>query len=50
MFKKTFIYIKTHKKTGLKYVGKTIKKDVHKYQGINIMSIWYFENCGLKIN
>jgi hypothetical protein len=31
--KETFIYIKTHNRTGLKYFGKTIKKDVEKYQG-----------------
>ncbi len=29
------LYIKTHNKTGLKYFGKTIKGDVHKYKG------WY---------
>jgi hypothetical protein len=27
------LYIKTHKKTGLKYFGKTTKKDPHKYTG-----------------
>ena len=29
----TFIYIKTHNRTGLKYFGKTINKDVEKYHG-----------------
>jgi hypothetical protein len=33
MFKPTYLYIKTHNKTGLKYFGKTISKDPHKYQG-----------------
>ena len=33
MFKKTFIYIKIHNKTGLKYFGKTIKSDIKKYKG-----------------
>lgn len=28
-----YLYIKTHKKTGLKYFGKTTKKDPHKYHG-----------------
>lgn len=28
-----YLYIKTHNKTGLKYFGKTVKKDPHKYLG-----------------
>jgi hypothetical protein len=28
-----YLYVKTHNKTGLKYLGKTIKKDPHKYSG-----------------
>lgn len=28
-----YLYIKTHNKTGLKYLGKTIQKDPHKYPG-----------------
>ena len=28
-----YLYIKTHNKTGLKYLGKTTKKDQHKYKG-----------------
>jgi hypothetical protein len=28
-----YLYIKTHNKTGLKYFGKTTKKDPHKYTG-----------------
>jgi hypothetical protein len=32
-FTPTTLYIKTHNKTGLKYFGKTIKIDVHKYKG-----------------
>lgn len=28
-----YIYLKTHKKTGYKYLGKTISKDPHKYHG-----------------
>lgn len=33
MFKPTFLYIKTHNKTGLKYFGKTISSDPFKYRG-----------------
>lgn len=28
-----YLYVKTHNKTGLKYLGKTISKDPHKYKG-----------------
>lgn len=28
-----YLYVKTHNKTGLKYLGKTTKKDPHKYLG-----------------
>jgi hypothetical protein len=31
-----YIYKKTHVKTGLKYLGKTIQKDPHKYKGSGI--------------
>lgn len=33
MFKPTYLYIKTHNITGLKYFGKTTKPDPHKYKG-----------------
>lgn len=33
MFEPTYLYIKTHNKTGLKYFGKTVAKDPHKYRG-----------------
>ena len=29
----TYLYVKTHTITGLKYLGKTIEKDPHKYPG-----------------
>jgi hypothetical protein len=29
----TYLYVKTHNVTGLKYLGKTIRKDPHKYTG-----------------
>lgn len=28
-----YLYVKTHTKTGLKYLGKTVRKDPHKYTG-----------------
>lgn len=28
-----YLYVKTHNQTGLKYLGKTVKKDPHKYPG-----------------
>lgn len=28
-----YLYVKTHNKTGLKYLGKTVRKDPHKYPG-----------------
>jgi len=31
-----YLYIKTHKVTGLKYLGKTNAKDLHKYKGSGI--------------
>lgn len=31
-----YLYVKTHNKTGLKYFGKTTKKDPHKYTGSGI--------------
>jgi len=32
-FKPTYLYIKIHNKTGLKYFGKTTSKNPHKYRG-----------------
>lgn len=28
-----YLYVKTHKTTGLKYLGKTVSKDPHSYPG-----------------
>ena len=33
MFKPNYLYVKTHNITGLKYFGKTIRKDPHAYKG-----------------
>ena len=32
-----YLYVKTHKKTGLKYLGKTIAVDPHKYKGSGVV-------------
>lgn len=31
-----YLYVKTHNKTGLKYLGKTTARDPHKYQGSGV--------------
>ena len=31
-----YLYIKTHNKTGLKYLGKTSRNDPYKYQGSGV--------------
>lgn len=36
MFKPTFLYVKTHNQTGLKYFGKTTSKDPFKYKGSGV--------------
>jgi hypothetical protein len=36
MFNPTYLYVKTHTKTGLKYFGKTISKNPEKYRGSGI--------------
>lgn len=36
MFKPTYLYVKTHNKTGLKYFGKTTAKDPLKYEGSGV--------------
>jgi hypothetical protein len=53
-FKPTYLYIKQHKDTGLKYFGKTVSKDPTKYKGSgkywmshlkkygnNVITLWY---------
>lgn len=36
MFKPTYLYVKTHNQTGLKYFGKTTSADPHKYKGSGV--------------
>lgn len=41
-----YIYKKTHVNTGLKYLGKTIQPDPHKYQGSGIRWLNHIKNHG----
>lgn len=41
-----YLYVKTHNKTGLKYLGKTISKDPHKYPGSGKYWIRHLEKNG----
>ena len=45
-FKPTFLYIKTHNKTGLKYFGKTVSSDPEKYKGSGIYWTNHIEKHG----
>lgn len=36
MFKPTYLYIKTHNVTGLKYFGKTVNDNPHQYRGSGV--------------
>lgn len=41
-----YLYLKTHTVTGLKYLGKTIKKDPHKYPGSGIHWVRHLKKHG----
>lgn len=45
-FKPTFLYIKTHNKTGLKYFGKTVSKYPEKYKGSGVYWTRHLEKHG----
>lgn len=45
----TYLYIKTHNKTGLKYLGKTIKSDPHKYKGSGIRWLNHISKHGYDV-
>ena len=49
-FKPTWLYIKQHNDTGLKYFGKTIKKDPVKYLGSGIHWTRHLEKHGKNIS
>lgn len=41
-----YLYVKTHNKTGLKYLGKTIKSDPHKYTGSGVRWLRHLRKHG----
>jgi len=46
IFKPTFLYVKTHNKTGLKYFGKTVKSNPTKYRGSGIHWVNHIKKHG----
>jgi len=50
MFKPTYLYVKTHNKTGLKYFGKTTKSDPYKYYGSGFKWINHLKKHGYDIS
>ncbi len=45
-FKPTYLYIKTHNKTGMKYFGKTVSEDPEKYSGSGVYWKRHIEKHG----
>ena len=45
-----YLYVKTHRKTGLKYLGKTENKDPHKYQGSGIRWTRHIKKHGYDVD
>lgn len=50
MFKPTYLYIKTHNKTGLKYFGKTTAKDPYKYRGSGVYWTRHIKTHGYDVS
>jgi hypothetical protein len=48
-FQPTFLYVKTHNKTGLKYFGKT-KHDPHKYKGSGLYWLRHIKEHGYDVS
>jgi len=44
-----YLYVKTHNKTGLKYLGKTTKKDPHKYKGSGVYWLKHIKKHGYDV-
>jgi hypothetical protein len=42
-----YLYVKTHNKTGLKYLGRTIRKDPHKYTGSGVYWLRHLRQHGV---
>jgi len=49
-FTQTYLYIKTHNITGLKYFGKTISKDPHKYRGSGTRWVHHIKKHGYDVS
>lgn len=49
MFKPTYLYVKTHNITGLKYFGKTTAKDPCKYKGSGVYWTRHLEKHGYDV-
>ena len=49
MFKPTYLYVKTHNITGLKYFGKTTAKDPCKYKGSGVYWTRHIEKHGYNV-
>lgn len=48
--KPTYLYVKTHNVTGLKYFGKTISNDPHKYKGSGIRWLNHIRKHGYDVS
>ena len=46
----TYLYVKTHNKTGLKYLGKTSQLDPHKYPGSGLYWTRHLKEHGFDYN
>ena len=49
-FKPTYLYIKTHKITGLKYFGKTTRTDPYTYKGSGVRWMNHIRKHGYDIS
>lgn len=50
IFKPTYLYVKTHNITGLKYFGKTVRKDPFSYYGSGTRWIYHLKKHGYDIS
>ena len=44
-----YLYKKTHKETGLKYLGKTISKNPHTYKGSGVYWSYHIKKHGYNV-
>ena len=50
VFQRTYIYVKEHNETGLKYFGKTCKEDYHKYRGSGLHWTHHIKKHGYNVS